>query len=281
MFDLDGTLMCETFPFCFEYMVFADYALNSNSENITDDVRKVAQEIVDAAGGAKPDGMSTRQAAAAAIAYEGMTMRELADVVDSFKESEAWGFTGMKRGEAFYKPMVEVFDRLLDNKFTVYVVTATERNIVREVIEGTLNIPASHVIGTEYGYVATGQGDKADSDYTFQPTDEIVFDGNYYGENAKTSKVDAIVREIGQQPVLAFGNSSGDLAMEIYTISNNPYKSAAYMVLADDDEREYGDPEGAVQKRESYEKQGIVVISMRDDFKTIYGDGVMKVKTEK
>ena len=42
------------------------------------------------------------------------------------------------------------------------------------------------------------------------------------------SKVDAIVREIGQQPVLAFGNSSGDLAMEIYTISNNPYRSKAY-----------------------------------------------------
>ena len=42
------------------------------------------------------------------------------------------------------------------------------------------------------------------------------------------SKVDAIVREIGQQPVLFFGNSSGDLAMEIYTISNNPYRSEAY-----------------------------------------------------
>ena len=54
------------------------------------------------------------------------------------------------------------------------------------------------------------------------------------------SKVDAIVREIGKQPVLAFGNSSGDLAMEIYTISDNPYKSAAYMVLADDEKREYG-----------------------------------------
>jgi hypothetical protein len=28
VFDLDGTLMCETDPFCFEYMVFADYALS-------------------------------------------------------------------------------------------------------------------------------------------------------------------------------------------------------------------------------------------------------------
>ena len=228
VFDLDGTLMCETYPFCFEYMVFADYALNSGSDTITDEVKAVAQEILDAAGGEKPSGMSTRQATAGAIAYQGMTMEELAEMVRAFKDSEAMGFSGLKRGDAYYKPMLELFDKLLENDFTVYIVTATERNIVREVIRGTLNIPPAQVIGTEYGYIATSQGDEADTDYTFQPADQIVFDGNYYGENAKTSKVDAIVREIGQQPVLAFGNSSGDLAMEIYTISNHPYRRAAY-----------------------------------------------------
>lgn len=103
-------------------------------------------------------------------------------------------------------------------------------------------------------------------------------DGSYYGENAKMSKVDAIVREIGEQPVLAFGNSSGDLAMELYTISDNPYKSAAFMVLADDEERENGDAAAAEEKRASYEKQGIGVISMKDDFKTIYGEGVVKAE---
>lgn len=278
VFDLDGTLMCETYPFCFEYMVFADYALNSGSDTVTDAVKAVAQEILDAAGGEKPSGMSARQAAAGAVAYRGMTMKELADMVRAFKDSEAMGFSGMKRGDAYYQPMVELFDKLLRNDFTVYIVTATERNIVREVIRGTLNIPPSHVIGTEYGYTATSQGETADADYTFQPADQIVFDGNYYGENAKTSKVDAIVREIGQQPVLAFGNSSGDLAMEIYTISNNPYRSAAYMVVADDEEREYGSADDAAEKKASYESMGIGVISMRDDFATIYGDGVEKTE---
>ena len=276
VFDLDGTLMCETYPFCFEYMVFADYALHSGSDTITDEIRAVAQEIIDAAGGSKPADMSTRQAGAGAAAYKGMTPDELADMVNSFKASEAWGFSGMTRGEAFYRPMVELFEALQENGFTVYVVTATERNIVREVIAGTLSIPASHVIGTEYGYTLTGQGDTADTDYTFQPSDRIVFDGSYYGENAKTCKVDAIVREIGQQPVLAFGNSSGDLAMEIYTISGNPRKSAAYMVVADDEEREYGDAESAVEKKKTYSEMGIGIISMRDDFRTIYGDGVTR-----
>ena len=278
VFDLDGTLMCETYPFCFEYMLFADYALSSGSSTITDEVRAVAQEIVDAAGKAKPDGMSTRQAAAGAVAYKGMTMRELAEIVDKFKGSEAWGFSGLTRGEAYYKPMLELVAKLQENDFTIYVVTATERNIVREIIKGTLDIPACNVIGTEYGYTATGQGDTEDTNYTFAPGDKVVFDGSYYGENAKMSKVDAIVREIGEQPVLAFGNSSGDLAMELYTISDNPYKSAAFMVLADDEEREYGDAAAAKEKRASYEKQGIGVISMKDDFKTIYSEGVQKAE---
>ena len=275
LFDLDGTLMCETDPFCFEYMLFVDYALN-HADEMPEEVLAVAREIVDAAGGAKPSGMSTRQAAAAAIAYKGMTMEELAEIVEDFKGSSAWGFTGLTRGEAWYKPMVQLVDVLQQNDFTVYIVTATERNIVRQIIAGALDIPPSQVIGTEYGYTATNQGDAEDTDYTFQSDDQIVFDGNYYGENAKTSKVDAIVREIGQQPVLAFGNSTGDLAMAVYTISNNPYKSMACMVLADDDAREWGDPESAAEKKASYEAMGIGTISMRDDFLTIYGDGVAK-----
>lgn len=277
VFDLDGTLMCETDPFCFEYMVFADYAM-SHAEDLPEDVLAVAQEIVDAAGKAKPDGMSTRQAAAAAIAYKGMTPEALAEVVAEFKSSPAWGFSGMTRGEAWYKPMVALFELLQANDFTVYIVTATERNIVREIVKGTLDIPPSRVIGTEYGYTATNQGDEADADYTFKPDDRIVFDGNYYGENGKTSKVDAIVREIGQQPVLAFGNSGGDLAMEVYTISNNPYKCGAYMVMADDEAREYGNAESAGEKKADYEARGIEIISMRDDFETIYGDGVTKAE---
>ena len=277
VFDLDGTLMCETYPFCFEYMVFADYALK-NADSLPADVVAVAQEITDAAGGAKPSGMSTRQAAAAAVAYKGMTMETLRKIVREFKDSEAWGFTGMTRGEAYYKPMVELFEKLQANGFKVYIVTATERNIVREVISGKLDIPPSQVIGTEYGYTTTGQGETADTDYTFQSSDSIVFDGNYYGENAKTSKVDAIVREIGQQPVLAFGNSSGDLAMLVYTISHNPYRSAAYMVLADDVVREYGDAESAAESAAGYLELGIGIFSMRDDFKTIYGDGVAKAE---
>lgn len=276
VFDLDGTLMCETYPWCFEYMVFVDFALNNPNYTPTEDVLTVAQEIVDAKWREKPSGISTRQAAAAAVAYAGMTPAELGDYVKEFMASPAEGFTGMSRGEAFYRPMVELVNYLRDNDFTIYIVTATERNIVRAIVKDTLGIAPACVIGTEYGYTATGQGDAADSDYTFKATDKVVFDGNYFGENAKMSKVDAIVREIGQQPVLAFGNSSGDVAMCEYVLTDNPYPALAYIVIADDEEREWGNYESAQAKIADYNEQGIGAISMRDDFATIYGDGVEK-----
>ena len=276
VFDLDGTLMCETYPRCFEYMVFVDYALNNPDYTPTDEVLAVAQEIVDTKWQEKPSGISTRQAAAAALAYAGMTPAELGEYVKGFMDSPAEGFTGMTRGEAFYQPMVELLNYLRDNDFTVYIVTATERNIVRALVKDTLGIAPAYVIGTEYGYTATGQGDTADGDYTFKASDKVVFDGNYYGENAKMSKVDAIVREIGQQPVLAFGNSSGDVAMCAYTVTNNPYPALSYIVLADDEIREWGDDESAQAKIAGYSAQGIGTISMRDDFAAIYGPGVEK-----
>ncbi len=276
VFDLDGTLMCETCPWCFEYMVFADYALNNPDYKAPKDVAAVAKEILDSAWGEKPDGMSTRQAQAAAVAYAGLTPAELEAYVASFKSTPAEGFKGMTRGEAWYQPMLEVVSYLRANDFDVYVVTATERNIVRAIVADTLEVDPSHVIGTEYGYTATGQGDEADGDYTFQPGDKMVFDGSYEGENAKISKVDAIVREIGKQPVLAFGNSSGDVAMLAYTLSDNAYPSASFMVLADDDAREYGDAADAAEERAEWEDAGFTVFSMKDDFATIYGEGVEK-----
>ena len=50
------------------------------------------------------------------------------------------------------------------------------------------------------------------------------------------------------------------------------------MVMADDEEREYGDAAGAEAKKAEYEALGLEIISMRDDFKTIYGDNVKRTK---
>ena len=90
------------------------------------------------------------------------------------------------------------------------------------------------------------------------------------------NKVSVILQEIGEQPVLCFGNSGGDEAMANFTISNNKYKSLAYMLCCDDLDRENGNIEKANKMYDSCEKNGFTAISMKNDWKTIYGDNVTK-----
>jgi hypothetical protein len=100
-------------------------------------------------------------------------------------------------------------------------------------------------------------------------TDELII------KNLKTNKVFQISQEIGKIPVLSFGNSGGDCAMHNYCLCN-PLKSAAFMLIADDDARDHANREKALSLGTQWREAGYHVISMRDDFRTIYGEGVEK-----
>lgn len=82
-------------------------------------------------------------------------------------------------------------------------------------------------------------------------------------------------QEIGKVPVLSFGNSSGDSAMHNYCLSNS-LKSAAFMLVADDDARDHADLAEGARREAKWREAGYIVISMKDDFKTIYGENVKK-----
>ena len=90
------------------------------------------------------------------------------------------------------------------------------------------------------------------------------------------NKVSNIAREIGKQPVLAFGNSSGDFSMATFTTNNNKYKSLAFMLCCDDTVRENGNEEKAAKMVTSCEENGWIPISMKNDWTTIYGDEVTR-----
>ena len=51
------------------------------------------------------------------------------------------------------------------------------------------------------------------------------------------------------------------------------------MLIANDEVRDYGNAEKAEALGEKWEGYGFHVISMRDDFATIYGEGVEKTDT--
>jgi hypothetical protein len=76
--------------------------------------------------------------------------------------------------------------------------------------------------------------------------------------------------------LLAFGNSGGDKDMANYVLNKNKYPSLAFMVCCDDTERERGNIQKANEMKQNCEKYGWVPISMKNDWKTIYGENVQK-----
>ena len=150
-------------------------------------------------------------------------------------------YEGMTRGGGFYEPMLQIINYLKANDFTVYVISGTDRFICRGIMENSpLELPNSQIIGSDETVVAGLQNGEDGLNYTFTQGDDLYLGGEFIIKNLKMNKVSVINSEIGVQPVLSFGNSSGDGAMCNYTLSNNQYKSLAFMLCCDDLERENG-----------------------------------------
>ena len=137
-------------------------------------------------------------------------------------------------------------------------------------------IPNHQILGSDSTLVARGQGNQDGLVYIFQKDDELLLGGQNLVKNLQMNKVTLIEREIGVQPVLAFGNTFSDASMVNYTIYNNKYKALGFMLMCDDLEREYGNLQKAEKMREGCEKYGWICVSMRDDWKTIYGPNIKR-----
>ena len=276
-FDMDGTLCAELNPTYLEYYLLARRILADPGYTPDEEMLEFGRMLRDhALDRSFPEGMDMLHATHAAKAYAGMTLQEFADFVTRQIVREADGFTGMTYAEAFYLPMIEVVEYLQDNSFKCYVCSGSDRFICRTYIEGMLDIPYENVIGMDVQLKATNQGDKDGLNYVFGANDALVRTDKLLIKNLKTNKVLQIAQDIGKQPVLSFGNSGGDVAMHNFALYNNKYRSAAFQLIADDGERDYGNPAKGPELREKWEGMGFTVISMANDWKTIYGEDVKK-----
>ncbi len=273
VFDLDGTLFCERAPTYFDWQLFEFRVLDDKAFKPTE-AQKAAAEGSRFEG--RRPGLTKEREDMVAAAYAGMSPEEFCEYVRSFMDTPQPGFTGMKRGEAFFKPMIQVVEYLAANGFSVYVCTGSDRILTRALVDGTLPIAPSRVIGSDVAIVAADQ-DGADAlKYVWEAESKPALKGTSLVKNLQLNKVSAIIREIGRRPVLAFGNSMSDASMANYTIQGNEYPALAFMLLCDDTVREYGNIDAAAQMRENCAKYGWVSVSMRDDWKTVYGESVSK-----
>ncbi len=279
VFDMDGTLYGELFPTYLEYLLFVYRCLEDETYVADDDVKSVAETIVYCAeNGGFPSDMPMQHALGQAKVFSGLTVKEFEDYVTEFLKRTPAGFTGMTYATAFYLPMIEVLSYLQTNDFKTYIVSGSDRFICRALASKPCNIPYEQIIGMDVKLEASGQEDMDSLDYQFKATDKVVRTETVLVKNLKTNKVLQITQEIDKQPVLSFGNSSGDVSMHVYTVTDNKYRSEAYMLIANDEIRDYGNAEKAEKLGEQWKEYGFNVISMKDDWTTIYGSSVTKTE---
>ena len=278
VFDMDGTLACETYYTYYDTMMFIEYCLHDHPERVSDELKAVAAEI-------KPGYLADETLARNfAKAYAGMTVEEFYNYVVEFGKKKTASFKNMRYIDNFYLPMVELVKYLYDNGFTIYVISGTERITTRAIVANSpisAYVTPEHVIGTDFEVKQAGHEDEASNmNYKYENGDELVLTGGFLQKNLNGNKAIYIDQEIGQRPVLAFGNSGSDTSMMNYTIdSRNKYKAEAYMIVADDSEREWGKQDWDKKSAEYIEK-GYTPISMKNDFAVIYPEGITKAEQQ-
>ena len=278
VFDMDGTLTCETYYTYYDTMMFIEFCLHDHPERVSDELKEVAAAI-------KPGYLADESLARNfAKAYAGMTMEEFYNYAVEFGKKPTASFENMRYIDNFYLPMAELVQYLYENDFTIYVISGTERTTTRAIVANSPireYVTPNHVIGTDFEVKQKGhETESSNMNFKYANGDELVLTGGFIQKNLNANKSIYIEREIGQRPVLAFGNSGSDTSMMNYTIdSRNPYPAQAYMVVADDNVREWG-KQNWEEKSADYEAKGYIPVSMRNDFAQIYEEGIVPAEEQ-
>ena len=289
VFDMDGTLLCETAPFYMNWLVMLHRLLDDTGYTPTDDLRRFGEaakagmyntQLIDRE-------MDDRAQYVQAEIFKGLTMGEMDDWMKSFLKKPCEGLEGLTWGTALYWPMIEVVSYLVANDFQVYICSGTAQDMLRPLIEDVLPIGRHQVMGSEVHYLPEGKAEEMGwqtpvimETYGFDDLKgQRVVRGLFKQKCTKWSKVDIMTRQLGRKPILTFGNSSGDYPMFEFVTTGNSYPSMAFCLLCDDVERELGNAAKAEKCRTACEANGWIPVSMRNDWTTIYGPDVKPTPT--
>jgi phosphoserine phosphatase len=164
-----------------------------------------------------------------------------------------------------YQPMLELLSLLDRNGFTCWIMSGGGADFMRTWAPSVFGLAPHRVFGS-LGSVEFRIGDAGPE--LIKGVDlQILDDG--------PQKVISIHQHIGQRPILAAGNTNGDLPMLQWT-AGNPHRTLQLVVHHTDEEREYAydiDPllgAGTDQLLTAATDQKWSVIDMATDWSTIY-----------
>jgi hypothetical protein len=132
---------------------------------------------------------------------------------------------------------------------------------MRPVTEEIYGIPSERVIGSSNAlrYLEDEHG----GTITYAAEPDVFDDGPV--------KPTRIWSRVGRRPILAGGNSNGDIQMLRYT-GGKDRPALRLLVLHDDAEREFDYTAGAEQSLQAAGAEGWTVVSIKNDWRTVFAD---------
>jgi hypothetical protein len=199
-----------------------------------------------------------------AVANSGMSVDEYDKTIRTWLANARHPKYDRPYTELVYQPQLELLAYLRANGFKTFIVSGGTIEFMRVWAEKAYGIPPEQVIGSsQLVQYEMRDGHPA---LVRQPKLDFVDDG--------PGKPVAIYRHIGRKPILAFGNSDGDLQMLQYTAAG-PGPRLALLLHHDDAAREFAyDRASKIGKLDKAWNQAIadgwLVVSMKDDWQTIF-----------
>jgi phosphoserine phosphatase len=168
-----------------------------------------------------------------------------------------------KYSELTYLPMIELIKLLKSYGYTIYIVTGGGTEFVRVFSFKLYGIDDNYVIGSELKTNVIDNRGKL----SFWRTNKIDY------INDKTEKTLNIQRIIGKRPIIAVGNSDGDLSMLTYTSQNKI--NLPILIWHTDDKREYAYDKfskvGHLDKAlQSAKKNRWLIVNIKKDWKIVF-----------
>jgi phosphoserine phosphatase len=192
-------------------------------------------------------------------AYEGISVEDFETQSDAFLR--AVRHPTLDRGylECAYAPMVELLGYLEANGFSNYIASGGGRDFMRPISQEVYGIPRERVIGSASAFEYTS--DERGGTITHKAEADYLDDG--------PQKPIRIWSRTGRRPLLAAGNSNGDIPMLDFT-QHQDKPSLRLLVLHDDGEREFDYTSGAEQALEQAGASGWTVVSVKNDWGTVF-----------
>jgi phosphoserine phosphatase len=194
-------------------------------------------------------------------AFAGMDVEDYQAAAHAFLHQGRHPTLGRTFRDCGYRPMAELLGYLEANGFTNYIASGGDRDFMRPVTQAIYGIPSHQVIGSSNAL--RYEPDEHGGSVVYLAEPDVFDDGPI--------KPVRIWSRIGRRPVLAAGNSNGDVPM--LQFAGGPSRPGLrLLVLHDDPEREFDYVAGAERALEEAEARGWTVVSVRHDWATVFDE---------